>query len=213
MNIILFIHILREYLILGKKEMIYQSGRELFEKNGFKDTNVAEIMKRAGMATGTFYNYYSSKDKLFMEIYAQENAKLKRTILGSIDLDAEPMLVMREMIAKNFQGMTDNPILREWYDRESFQKIEQSFREERGAERVDFLYDSFTDVVKKWQSGGRMRSDISAEMIMAIFAALVNVETHKAEIGFRYFPKLIELMAEFVMKGLMSDGGKEKEQN
>lgn len=84
-----------------KKDIIYNCGKEIFEKKGFKDTNVAEIMKQAGMATGTFYNYYNSKDKLFMEIYNDENAKLKKRILESLNMEAEPILVMKEMMMKN----------------------------------------------------------------------------------------------------------------
>ena len=186
-----------------KKDIIYNCGKEIFEKKGFKDTSVAEIMKQAGMATGTFYNYYPSKDKLFMEIYNDENAKLKRRILASLNMEAEPVFVMWEMMMKNLQGMLENPILREWYNRDVFQKIEQSFREESGADHVDFLYDSFVEVIRKWQNEGKMRSDISAEMIMAIFGALINVETHKAEIGLKYFPQVIEYLAEFTMRGLM----------
>ena len=109
---------------------------------------------------------------------------------------------------KNLQGMQENPILREWYNRDVFQKLEKGFREEGGAERVDFLYDSFVEVVRKWQNEGKMRSDISAEMIMAIFAALVNVDTHKEEIGLEYFPQVIEYLAEFTMKGLMINENK-----
>ena len=191
-----------------KKDIIYNCGKEIFEKKGFKDTNVAEIMKQAGMATGTFYSYYNSKDKLFMEIYNDENAKLKRRILASLNMEAEPILVMKEMMMKNLQGMQENPILREWYNRDVFQKLEKGFREEGGAERVDFLYDSFVEVVRKWQNEGKMRSDISAEMIMAIFAALVNVDTHKEEIGLEYFPQVIEYLAEFTMKGLMINENK-----
>lgn len=189
--------------MIDKKIEIYRCGKEIFENKGFKDSTVAEIMKLAGMATGTFYNYYDSKDKLFIEIYNDENAKLKRKIMDSTDLNTDPISVMKEMMEKNLQGMLENPILREWYNRDVFQKIEQSFREENSLARVDFLYDSFIEVVEKWQAEGKIRADISAEMIMAIFGALINVETHKEEIGIQYFPQLIEYLAEFTMKGLI----------
>ena len=45
-----------------KKAEIFRCGKALFEEKGFKDTNVAEIMRRAGYATGSFYRYYPSKD-------------------------------------------------------------------------------------------------------------------------------------------------------
>ena len=186
-----------------KKVEILSCGRELFRAQGFKDTNVADIMKIAGLGTGTFYNYYSSKDKLFMDIFLEENVKLKKSIIKSIDLEGDPVNVMKEIIVLNNQGMNSNPILKEWYNKDVFNKIEKIYRDENGLQNVDFVYDSFIEVVKKWQSAGKMRSDIDAEMIMGIFAALINVDTHKEEIGLQYFPLVLEYLGEFAMKGLM----------
>ena len=186
-----------------KKAEILRCGRELFTARGFKDTNVADIMKMAGMAVGTFYNYYPSKDHLFMEIYNDENVGLKKSILETLDLNGEPMAVMGEMVGRNYRGMLENPILKEWYNREVFQKIERNFREENSLEHVDFMYDCFIDVVRHWQQTGKMRSDIQADMIMAIFAALANIDLHKDEIGLKYFPQIQEIMSEFVMRGLL----------
>lgn len=188
--------------MIDKKTEIYRRGKELFSQKGFKDTNVAEIMKACGMATGTFYNYYPSKEHLFMAIFMDENTRLKRQVLNSLNMKAEPAEVMREMTLQNYQGMLENPILKEWYNREVFQKIEKNWREENGLDHLDFLYDSFIEMVRQWQAEGLMRSDISPEMIMVIFNALVNIDTHKEEIGLKYFPQVLELISEFVMKGL-----------
>jgi AcrR family transcriptional regulator len=190
--------------MIDKKAEILRCGRELFSEKGFKDTNVAEITKKAGMATGTFYNCFTSKDQLFMEIYIEENARLKKRILDSLDLDADPMQVMREMLTKNMEGMLHNPILSQWYNRDVFQKIERCWREENG--QVDFLYESFIEIVRKWQAEGKMRKDISPEMIMAIFGAIANLDAHKEEIGLEYFPDVQVYISEFTMKGLMDCG-------
>lgn len=185
-----------------KKAEILRCGKELFKTKGFKNTNVADIMKMAELGTGTFYNYYSSKDKLFMEIFLEENVKLKKSIMESIDLEGDPVNIVKEIIFLNDQGMKSNPILKEWYNKDIFNKVEKIYREENGLQNIDFLYYSFTDIVRKWQSEGKMRKDIDAEMIMGIFAALFNVDTHKEEIGLQYFPALLEYLAEFIMNGL-----------
>ena len=186
----------------NKKTQIYDSGKELFSLNGFKDTNVSDITKKAGVAVGTFYNYYSSKEKLFMDIFLDENVKLKKSCLQSIDLNNSPLEVVRQMLGLNVQGMKANPILREWYNRSVFIRIEQIYREENGLENFDFLYDSFYEIILKWQEEGKMRRDIDSKMIMTIFAAIINVDTHKEEIGIQYFPELLDYMSEFIMKGL-----------
>ena len=179
-----------------KKTEIYQCAKALFEQSGYKDTNVSEIMKAAGFATGTFYLYYASKDQLFME--------LKKQIQSSVDMSAEPAAVIREMIAQNLQGMRENPILREWYNRDVFAKIEKCFRDLYGMDFLQFLYDDFLAIIQKWQEEGRMRKDIDAKMIMAIFTALINVDLHKEEIGLQFFPELMEYLGDFVVKGLRS---------
>ena len=185
-----------------KKIEIYTAGKELFATKGFKDTNVADITKSAGVAVGTFYNYYPSKEKLFMEIYIDENARHKRRLLEGIDVDGEPLAVIKEVTALNIQGMQANPILRQWFDPHVAGKLERLFREENGVDTVDFFYDIFLELVRKWQAEGKMRSDIDSEMIMMIFAAIINIDLHKEEIGVQYFPELLEYMMDFVMKGL-----------
>ena len=86
-----------------------------------------------------------------------------------IDLNGDPLSVIQELILLNMNGMNSNPILKEWYNRDVFNKIEQNFREENGVEHVDFLYTSFVEIVNKWQAEGKMRADIDSEMIMAYF--------------------------------------------
>ena len=185
-----------------KKAEIYNCGRKLFSSKGFKDTNVSDITKMAEIGVGTFYNYYSSKEKLFLEIFLEENVKLKKSIMESVDLNDEPLKLIKELMSLNILGMNSNPILRQWYNRDVFGKLEQHYREENGIKYVDFLYDSFSELIKKWQAEGKMRDDIDFKLIMAFFTALINIDTHKEEIGIEYFPDILDYLAEFVMKGL-----------
>ena len=186
-----------------KKILIYDCAKEIFSEKGFKDTNISEITQKAGMAVGSFYKYYPSKEKLFMDIFLEENAKLKRSCLQSLDLTQSPLEVIMQMLAKNAEGLNSNPILKEWNNKSVFAKIEQLYREENGLQAVDFLYDSFIELIEQWQIQGKMRKNIDSKMIMMIFAAIINVETHKEEIGLEYFPQLIVQMTELIMKSLM----------
>ncbi len=185
-----------------KKLLIYNCGKELFSNNGFKDTNISQITKKAGMAVGTFYSYYPSKERLFMDIFVEENTRLKKSCLQRLDLNQSPLEITKQMLGLNLEGIRSNPILKEWYNKNVSEKIEQLFREEKGIKAVDFLFDSFLELVEQWQAQGKMRRDIDSKMIMMIFAAIINVDTHKEEIGLEYFPQLLEHMAELIMKGL-----------
>lgn len=187
-----------------KKAIIYDCAKDLFSIKGFKETNISDITKKAGMAVGTFYNYYPSKEKLFMDIFLDENTKMKQASLQSLDLEQSPLEVVGQMLEQNVVGTKSNPILREWYNKSVFEKIEQVYREENGVDTVEFLYDNFLELITLWQKQGKMRNDIDSKMIMMIFAAVINVDTHKEEIGIEYFPEVLHLMTELIMKGLMN---------
>lgn len=191
-----------------KKEVIYRCAKELFSLKGFKETNVADIMKMTGFATGTFYNYYPSKEALFMEIFNEENDKLKASIIGAVNPEGDLVSAVMEMLRLNM-GMKSNPILREWYNRDVFEKLKQGHLEDKEHDHMSFMYKNFYEAIKEQQQKGRIRSDIGCDMIMAMFAALANIDTHKDEIGFEYFPELVHYMTEFVMKGLTVSPAKE----
>ncbi|CAG7650727.1 hypothetical protein PAESOLCIP111_06161 [Paenibacillus solanacearum] len=48
-----------------KKESIIASALKLFAEKGYHNTKVSDIVKDAGMAQGTFYLYFKSKEDLF----------------------------------------------------------------------------------------------------------------------------------------------------
>ena len=52
----------------AKKESIIASALKLFEEKGFHATKVSDIVKDAGIAQGTFYLYFKSKEDLFRSI-------------------------------------------------------------------------------------------------------------------------------------------------
>lgn len=51
-----------------KKSKIRKSALELFSENGYFQTSIADISKKANISKGLFYDYYSSKKALFKEI-------------------------------------------------------------------------------------------------------------------------------------------------
>lgn len=50
------------------REKIVSSAMELFARKGFDKTTVDEIVAKAGVAKGTFYLYFKSKDDLIKEL-------------------------------------------------------------------------------------------------------------------------------------------------
>lgn len=62
--------------ISDKREAILRSTLELIKTNGFHDTPISMIVKNAGVAAGTIYHYFPSKDAIIMELQDQINKEM-----------------------------------------------------------------------------------------------------------------------------------------
>ena len=58
---------------MDKKQSLKTAAYEVFSKKGYKATGISEIARQAGVAVGSFYNYYESKEAIFLDIYIDEN--------------------------------------------------------------------------------------------------------------------------------------------
>ena len=52
------------------KEKIMEAALDLFHDKGTKALSIAELTKRAGIAQGTFYNFWKDKEALIIEVLA-----------------------------------------------------------------------------------------------------------------------------------------------
>jgi TetR/AcrR family transcriptional regulator, cholesterol catabolism regulator len=51
------------------KDKLTEHSINLFEKKGFKETSIQDIVDSIGVTKGTFYYYFSSKEELLMDIH------------------------------------------------------------------------------------------------------------------------------------------------
>jgi len=51
---------------IDKKNRIIEAGYALFNEKGMRNTNTAEIAKRAGVSTGIVYRYFTDKHEIFI---------------------------------------------------------------------------------------------------------------------------------------------------
>lgn len=66
---------LREKKKIDTKNRIFEVSGKLFKEKGFENTTIDEITKEAGIAKGTFFNYFPTKDSLIL-YFAEQKAEL-----------------------------------------------------------------------------------------------------------------------------------------
>lgn len=70
---------------------IIQATREVLSQQGYKKLNIRTIAARCGIATGTFYNYFQSKQDVLSTMMAEQWSDMKRRIEAAMDAEQSPM--------------------------------------------------------------------------------------------------------------------------
>jgi AcrR family transcriptional regulator len=58
-----------EQVLMPTRERLLAAARELIEEGGYGAASVAQVAERAGVAAGTLYRHFASKEDLFVEVF------------------------------------------------------------------------------------------------------------------------------------------------
>jgi AcrR family transcriptional regulator len=73
----------REQTKVANRQSILDAAREVFGELGYETATVRDIIRRTGLAAGTFYNYYRSKEEVFAAL-ADDGARRFAPILKGL---------------------------------------------------------------------------------------------------------------------------------
>jgi len=62
---------------------VLDAAEELISKHGLRDAGLAQIAKRAGVAVGTLYNYFTDRDALIRGLFESRRATLRPLLLAA----------------------------------------------------------------------------------------------------------------------------------
>jgi TetR/AcrR family transcriptional regulator, repressor of fatR-cypB operon len=92
-----------ETKIDDKRARLLEAALELFESRGFDGVVVPEIAARAGVATGTVYRYFPSKEALVNALYQQWKGTYNAGVLAPLPHG----LTVRDGFTEYWQRITD----------------------------------------------------------------------------------------------------------
>lgn len=84
---------------MDKKEILLQTALKLFVSQGFNDTPTSKIAKEAGIATGTLFYFFSTKDELIVALYL----RIKGMAAEHINAALAKVKSTREMIKTYYE--------------------------------------------------------------------------------------------------------------
>lgn len=95
---------------MDKQEVIIGTALKLFVANGFHGTATSKIALESGVANGTLFNYFATKEILIVSIYNSIVKKMDDSIIESIESHSVSKESFRSLFMASINWNLDNAI-------------------------------------------------------------------------------------------------------
>jgi len=187
------------------KEKITEQSIQLFERKGFSETSIQDIVDSLGVTKGTFYYYFSSKEELLMDIhlgYIDDMLKYQKEILeDSTKSCRNKLLEIVHMLISNIKtrGSSAKIFFREM----------RNLNDERLAQIVpkrDLFRFNVENLIKEGIEKGEFRSNLNASIVTFGILGMANW-------SYQWFNpnrsvtdrEVAEIFVEMILKGIENE--------
>ena len=169
-----------------RRDEIMAAAKEVFARKGFHATTIADIAKQAGLAYGSIYWYFDSKDELFHALMAVEEGALRSHVaaaLAALSGQAENVgqeATLRASLQSSVQATL------EFFEADKA-TVKLLFRDayalgERFEKHLGGIYERFIDDIETFVVAAQERGEVvpaPPRMVAYTLAALVGQLAHR----------------------------------
>ena len=186
------------------KEEIIKNSLKLFERKGFSETSIQDIVDSIGVTKGTFYYYYASKENLLMELhllYIEHLLKKQRYILQTVHS-------FRDQLAETVTLIIHDMKYRVSHGRVHFREINnlspehsKKIKEKREEFRLNVI-----QIIKNGMQSGEFRKSLHPQMISFAVLGVTNWSYHwfnpEGDISVE---ELARMYVDFILNGMLEE--------
>lgn len=157
-----------------KRKRILDAAERVFAQSGFFNARVAEIARAAGVADGTIYLYFKSKDELLISLFESRMEWVNSLMSAAIEAASTPTDRLLAIVRTHLRMVRDNPQVAEVLTIELRQS--SKFMKEQPNPRFGEFLKLVAAVIADGQASGEFSPDIpaphAARMIFGIIDEL-----------------------------------------
>ena len=159
-----------------KPQAIIDAAVRVFARNGYYNSRVSDIAREAGIASGTIYLYFKTKDEILVTLFREKMAEWVARVRAEIGVEIDAMAKIRRLVRLHFGVLEDNPDLAEVVQVE----LRQGHKFFRGASahEVSAYFDLIGAILEEGVAAGRFEPDLPVKVATKVlFGAMDQVAT------------------------------------
>jgi TetR/AcrR family transcriptional regulator, fatty acid metabolism regulator protein len=189
-----------------KPQQIIDAAIRVFARNGYYNSRVSDIAREAGIASGTIYLYFRTKDEILVTMFREKMAEWVAYVRNEIAGEADGLAKLRRLVALHFKVLEDNPDLAEVVQIE----LRQGHKFFRGASahEVSAYFDLIESVLEDGIAAGLVRGDLPAKIATKMLFGAMDQMATSWVLGKRAYrlADAAEQVATIFLKGVAAHG-------
>lgn len=154
---------------------LLDAARRVFERDGFLDAKITGITREAGVATGSFYTYFESKEEPFRILLEMVQDDFLYPDVGHSSDGADPAEAIRAATGSYFATYRKNAGLMRLF--EQMAVMDDAFREAR-VRRAALFINRNARGIQRLQEAGRADPTIRPELASIALGSMVSRAAH-----------------------------------
>jgi len=150
-----------------KYQRILEAAVEVIAEHGFFNARVSDIAQRAGVADGTIYLYFKSKDQILMAAISNAFGAFLELARAEVKSASEPRDQLRRLALLHLTSLGSNRNLAIVFQTELRQSAR--FLAQFSQHQLKQYFDLIREVVRKGQDQGVFRGDLSDKIVANCF--------------------------------------------
>jgi TetR/AcrR family fatty acid metabolism transcriptional regulator len=155
-----------------KRERILSAAERVFARRGFFAARVSEIAKDAGVADGTIYLYFKSKDDLLISLFEQRMKQVNEALRAAIATETKPLAQLRALIRAYLRLVHDEPAAAEVLTIE-LRQSSKFMKEYENPQFADFLR-TLGGIIAAGQEKGQLDDAIPAHVAARMIFGMLD---------------------------------------
>jgi TetR/AcrR family fatty acid metabolism transcriptional regulator len=159
-----------------KPQAIVDAAIRVFARNGYYNSRVSDIAREAGIASGTIYLYFKTKDEILVTLFREKMAEWVAHARREIAAEVDAVAKIRRLVALHFTVLEKNPELAEVVQVE----LRQGHKFFRGASahEVSAYFTLIASVLEDGIAAGQFRRDVPVKVATKmLFGAMDQLAT------------------------------------
>jgi AcrR family transcriptional regulator len=161
-----------------RKKHIMETAAKLFLRYGYRRTSIDDIVREVGIAKGSLYLHFPTKENLFREIIADNHQQIHQRTADAVKRGKDPVEKIELLVFQSLEGFEMFPMLAKYMDQESDLNLppELNLCEKEACEMRQFMADDFfAEIIVNGVKDGLFRPDINVQATVAIIISFFHI--------------------------------------